>query len=387
MLDSYLNREDVLSFIKELKTSERYYEKKNSLNIPILYYSYEEALFIFYDALLKYKIIIDDLYLFPEYLDQIDKLYKKLDNFDDIKFGINKLICKILIIKFDIKNIDDEESKDLIIQHIYNKYIKDGYYIHGFSSSYVDDIKLHGFIPEKYENYYDRFIEVNKIFEKNNIVNAFSKNFNEKEVFFTDDFVLGCYYSMYSPLYFSKFLLNEDYFGKIKIKDGYLKDNYSILIGPLKRFMSNNLFNDNDKKEILKLVEDEWKLLHRRDKKISLLLVKRKIIGSKDASLEEFLKDESDIYEIVDRMLNSKNNNISYSNTLSSNDIDIIVLDTYYDSTLEKKEKEEKIYSDKEKEVNSDFLNKYGSVSYLLLLGSLFITLGVILTIFKIIGG
>ena len=387
MLDSYLSRDDVLSFIKELKTSERYYEKRNSLNIPISYYSYEEALFIFYDALLKYRIIIDDIYLFPEYLDQLDKLYKKLDNFDDIKFGVNKLICKILTIKFDIKNIELEESKDLIIQHIYNKYIKEGYFVHGFSSVYVDEIKVNGFVPEKYENYYDRFREVNKIFEKNNVVNIFSKKFNETSVFFTDDFVLGCYYSIYAPMYFFKFLMNEECFGKIKRKDGCLKDSYSILISPLKRFMSNNLFNDNDKKEILKLVDDEWNLLHRKDKKISLLLVKRKVIGNIDVGLEEFLKDESDIYEIVDRMLNSKNNNISYSDKIDSNDINIVVLDTYYDSDLKKEEKEEEEYNNKESEVNSDYLNKYGSVSYLLLIGSLFITLGVILTIFKVIGG
>ena len=105
------------------------------------------------------------------------------------------------------------------------------------------------------------------------------------------------------------------------------------------------------------------------------------------SAAKEFLKDESDIYEIVDRMLNSKNNNISYSNKIDSTDINIVVLDTYYDSDLKKEEKEEEEYNNKESEVTSDYLNKYGSVSYLLLIGSLFITLGVILTIFKVIGG
>ena len=205
MLDSYLCRVDVKKFINELKTSERYFKKTSNIYMSNLYTSYEAALYIFYDALLKYKIIINDIYLFDEYMEQLDKLYKKLDNYDDIRFGINKLIGKILIIKLDIKNIEDEESKDLIINHIYNRYIKDGYFIHGFSSSYVDKIKSEGFTPEVYENYYDRFIELNKIFAKNNVINIIHKDFNEKRVFFTDDVVLGCYYSMYSPLYFSKF--------------------------------------------------------------------------------------------------------------------------------------------------------------------------------------
>lgn len=387
MLDSYLCRDDVKKFINELKTSERYFKKTSNIYMSNLYTSYEAALYIFYDALLKYKIIINDIYLFDEYMEQLDKLYKKLDNYDDIRFGINKLICKILIIKLDIKNIENEEDKDLIIQHIYNKYIRDGYFIHGFSSSYVDKIKSEGFIPEVYENYYDRFVEVNNIFAKNNVINIIHKDFNEKRVFFTDDIVLGCYYSMYAPLYFSKFLLNEDYFGKLKRKDSYLIDNYSILIGPLKRFMSNNLFNENDKKTIMNLVDDEWELLHRKDKCISLLLVKRKIISKNETSLNDFLTDENDIYEVVDRLLNSKNNNIAYSDNISKDDIEVIVLDSFYEKEEEKKEEKEEEYNYKKNEVTSDFINKYGSVSYLLLVGSLFITLGVIFTIIKVIGG
>ena len=384
MLDSYLSRSDVSSFINKLRINERYYKKNSHISIFNLCTSYEMALYIFYDALLKYKLIINDIYLFDEYLEQIEKLYQKLDNFDDVRFGINKLICRILIIKLKIKNIEDEESKDLIIQYVYNKYIRDGYFIHGFSSTYIDDIKKNGFIPEKYENYYDRFNNINKVFAKNNVINAINKNFNDTKVFFTDDFVLGCYYSIYSPLYFSKFLMNEDYFGKIKRKDSYLKDSYSLLISPLKRFMSNNLFEENDKKVILDLVNDEWNLLHRKDRKICLLFVKKKIISDKIVPLEEIFKDENDIYEIVDRLLNSKSNNVPYDKALSVDDIEIVVLDPYYEK---KEEKENEEIDSKEKEVSSEFLNKYGSVSYLILLGSLFIALGVIVTIIKIVGG
>ena len=386
MLDSYLNQKEVISFIKELKNSERYYEKKNSMNMPILYYSYEEALFIFYDALLKYKIIIDDIYLFPEYLEQINKLYRRVDNFDDIRFGINKLIGKTLVLKFNIKDINELESKNIIIKYIYDKYINKGYFVHGFSSTYVDDIKNNGFNPEDYENYYDRFINMNNLFAKNNVVNIINKTFDDKKVIFTDDFVLGCYYSMYSPMYFSKFLMNEEFFGKIKQKDGYLKDSYSLVISPLKRFMSNNLFSDSDKKEILGLVKDEWDLLHREDKRISLLLVKRSLISDNNIYVDKYLDSEEDLYEIVDRLLNSRFNNIVCDKYISNSDLEIVVLDNYYEKE-EKVENNDSSYEKKIEEVNDDFLNKYGSVSYLLLIGSIFITLGVILTIFKVIGG
>ena len=386
MLDSYLSRNDVISFVKEIRTSDRYFRKLSTLVVHDLYTSYEEALYIFYDALLKYKIVIDDIYLFPEYLEQLEKLYRKLDNYNDIRFGINKLICRMLSIKLEIKNINDKDSRDSIIKYIYDKYIINGYFIHGFSSTYVDEIKTNGFTPEIYENYYSRFDNINEIFKKNNVSHMIPKDFSEKRVFFTDDLVLGCYYSMYAPLYFSKFLMNEECYGKIRQKDGFLKDSYSLVISPLKRFMSNNLFNDKDKKVILDLVKDEWDLLHRRDRKISLLLVKRSVISDKRVSLDDLLNDPNDIYEVVDRLLSSKYNSISYSDSISKDDIEVLELDLFYEKKEEVKEDLEEINKLKE-EVGNDFFNKYGSVSYLLLLGSLFITLGVILTIFKVIGG
>ena len=85
---------------------------------------------------------------------------------------------------------------------------------------------------------------------------------------------------------------------------------------------------------------------------------------------------------MVDRLLNSKSNNISYDENISKEDISILVLDNYYDKEEEKLENDEN-----ESNVNTEFINKYGSVSYLLLFGSLFITLGVIFTLVKVIGG
>ena len=101
MIKKYLKREDVSNLIKEIKRNPRYYEKeKLEDNISI---GNELSLYILYDALLKFKIVIDDDSLFGDFIVQLDKLYKKIDNYDQIVIGINKLICYMTIKLFNIK--------------------------------------------------------------------------------------------------------------------------------------------------------------------------------------------------------------------------------------------------------------------------------------------
>ena len=390
MLDEYFSKSSVSKIIKEIRNNERYFKKKSDFSCDsFICIDNEAALYIFYDALYKYKVIIDDEFLFDDYIDQVEKLYRKLDNFESIKFGINKLICSSLISKFNIKDIKLSDSREMIIKHVYDKYIRNGYFIHGFHSSYVDDVKRNGFTPEVYDNCYTRFSRINNIFSKYNCPNVIGKNFNIKDVYFTDDLVMGCYYSIYAPLFYYKFLFNEEVFGKRIRKDDCLRSDYDTLIRHLKRFMNNNSFSDDDKKYILNCVEDEYNLLHRRENKISLLLVKRNLIYSKDIKEDNFLRDNSDIYEVVDRMLSSKYNNLEFNKFISKDNFNIIELDGFVDLEKENqkiKEEEEK-FKKKEKEVNDDFSNKYGSVSLFILLGSILISLGVIIMIINVLRG
>lgn len=390
MLDEYFIKTSVIRLIKELRNNERYFKKKNDFSTDsFISIGNEAALYIFYDSLYKYKIIIDDEFLFDDYLDQVEKLYRKLDSFENIKYGINKLICSTLIAKLSIKDTNNQEEKEKVIKHVYDKYIRNGYFIHGFNSIYVDSINNNGFAPEVYENYYDRFGKVNSIFEKYNCSNIISKDFNAKDVYFTDDLLMGCYYSDYSPVFYYKFLFNEDCFGNRIRKDNCLISNIDVLNRHLKRFMNNNNFSDDDKNYILNLVEDEYKLLHNGSNKISLLLVKRNKIFSKDAKEIDFLNDKNDLYEVIDRMLSPKYNNLEHKEFISKDDFKILELDCYYDIEEENKkiQKEEEKLTKKQKEINDDFTNKYGNVSLFLLLGALFISLGVIIMIINVLRG
>ena len=113
MLDEYFSKSSVSKIIKEIRNNERYFKKKSDFSCdPFICIDNEAALYIFYDALYKYKVIIDDEFLFDDYIDQVEKLYRKLDNFESIKFGINKLICSSLISKFNIKDVKLSDSRE-----------------------------------------------------------------------------------------------------------------------------------------------------------------------------------------------------------------------------------------------------------------------------------
>jgi hypothetical protein len=150
------------------------------------------------------------------------------------------------------------------------------------------------------------------------------------------------------------------------------------------------MFNEKDKKFILDLVSDQWRLLHRRNKKISLMLVKRKRINKEYISLYDYLNDKSDVYDVIDRLLNGKHNNVSYNDFLNSEDIEIIELDgmdSKANDLVVEIEEDYDVALYKEEEIGTEFLNVYGKASVFILLGAIFISLGVIITIFMILRG
>ena len=61
------------------------------------------------------------------------------------------------------KDINKSFTKEKVLGYIYNVYIKNGYYIHGYSSVYTGVIKEEGFVTEIYNNLYPNFIKMQKI--------------------------------------------------------------------------------------------------------------------------------------------------------------------------------------------------------------------------------
>lgn len=381
MLDEYLERADVILLMNRIGIVEKYYVKKLDDSLMTLATPKDIALFNFYDALYKFKVVIDDINLFDNFIVDLEKLYKRIDNFQDISMGINKLICKLVAEKLNIKYIDDDLSKKEIISYVYNRYIVDGYYVYGFNNLYSNNVKSHGFVHEECNNF-QNMIEINKIFAKYGINDFFDYDFSKNEIYYTDSFLMGCYYSLYYPTYFYNSLVNSPFFDSDVGEDISLKDSYSSLRRSLKRFINSINISDKEENFIIKSIDNYWKGLH-NNKNMSLLLVKRRFIESTKNSMDEFINNDEDVYENVDRILNSKYSSISSNRALYKN---FEVLDLKYfkefNSILIDDSTKEETFIDK-----FEIDNAYGRVSILIIVGSLLISLGVIVTIVLVLRG
>lgn len=379
-MDEILRRDDAQELISNIKYNEKYYIKTSTDSD--MYYSDDIALYVFYEALLKYYIIFDDTNYLGEYIYDIDLLYRKIDTIEDIRFGISKII-----VKFSSKYLHlEEENRGLILSFIYSNYVVNGYLIHGFSSVYSDDILDNGFKLSDYYNFYDDFIKLNEIFKKYEKDNFIDKDFVNKEIFFTDDILKSCIYSINSPMYFSKLLTNNEIINDKEID--YYKDNYDECIKHFNKIINTIGFNEEEKTFALDLINKEWDLLHKKDKTISLLLVKRKLFDIEDVNLEDIIDSDLDINEAVDRILTIRYKDIPFDKDIDAKDLRVInyeIVNREKLKEIKEEEKEEKKLE--EKQIKNDDEDSYGVVSPLMLVGSLLISLGVILSIISVWGG
>lgn len=389
VLETMFRRKDVCDFIEEILSDDYNVQKIdgsiNNCNIT----SREQALFTFLDSLLKYQIIIDTDVFLEEYIVQVRKLFKKIDNFYDINLGIAKIIGKLCALKFNISDREDASSKRQILEYVYDKYIVHGYLFHGFCGVYKEQIKQFGFIPEAYQHSYAKFMEVDKIFRGHNISDIMGKNFHENFVTFTDDFMMGCYYGVHSPMYFSR-LLSCIVEGEDCEVDAYFKNDYFGCFRNLSKLMRSAKLSDYEKKYITRVCCDEWKVLQRGSSNINIMLVKREKVGYHYLEdIDDILEGDNDLGEGILRIIHSKFNHILVDFKLESSDISFIEIPNYKVLfALREKQAYEVVTKNRMVRANNERLNNtYGKVSVLILLGSLLITLGVIMTIITISKG
>ena len=346
-------------------------KKKDSINYE-KFSGLEQTFFLLFDALFKYQLIIGEEEYLPDYVHHLDLLWHKIDNFHDISDGVSKILVKFCAKKLGYKNKVEENRRE-ILEYIYQKYIVEGYFYHGVSDCYVPVIQQQGFQPQKYENLYPKFAKIQEEYS------PFLRDmdFRHEYVSFTDDFVIACYYATYSPIYFSHFLCPPT--SKKAELNSYAKRDYMGCFRGLKRMLKAKEVNEETSQKIEDICNEEWKLLRQNESKPTIMLVKRSYFDkNKIQGILEILTDKkTDIGILAGQIMDYKYDNLSWKEYIPASEIDFITI-PYSDFVVEHEEEKVEVILPT---VHPNTSSEDGKVSFLVLLGSVFILLGVVISI------
>ena len=382
VFEDLLVREDVSKILINICNSARYYNKKNSgLAGYKMYSGAQQMLFIFYDALYKYKLIINDMSYFSDFLEQVNKLIRKIDNFKDIRYGINRIIGRVCAFKLGYKSVDGDEIKEKVLRYIYDRYFVNGYYIHGYCGCYYENISQEGFLVEQYNNLYSDFRQIQQVLYEKNNGNLLVKDFSVREASFTDSLFLGCYYSVNAPMYFSNFLCKNEFIDNHDVVDAYSLNDYGLCFKGLNKIIDKLDLNDQQKGLFVNTFYNEWKLLNKDNSNINLMLVPRLVLKDR-FNIEEFITNNKDskFFDAVCKLL-EQNENVVTSYNIKKEDIIFVNLFNYKHFVRDKNKKTIANNDSNNKEIEHINFNNYNKVYLLLLIGTLFIILGVVFTI------
>ncbi len=349
MFKELLGFDSTKEFIDKLYTYEIYKGRE---------YSNYDLIGIFYDAVYKYALIIDNIEYYEQFLVELDLLFRRVEKEFSIKDGVNKLISKVLVNKVGIKD------KEEFIRYVYLKYIDNGYFIHAYSPIYTENIRNNGFKINKYTNLYNDFIMIKEILNKykDNYVN---KDFNLDEVVFTDSMELAYFYSLRSPMYFYELICGDEH---IHDKDCYIKKDYNKCLRNINKVIRELKIVPEDSSKIIDVFNREWKLLN-NDKfnNSSFILVKRDKIETEKLDLNKFIDEfkGEEYYVILDRLTNNNYNNVICTKDIDSSDIELLSIDNLKE----------------EVNVEEKLISSEGVVSTFIIIGSILITLGVVITL------
>lgn len=404
MLDTIFKKDSVKKFFNDLVNGIVYKKKDIPYTISdekmdVTYY----AILMGLDAIIKYEIIIEKENFFDSYLQEVQLLLRKVDNHNELKTGINKLIVNYCQKLLNLKNITTYENKEIILKHVYNKYIVNGYFYHSFPSIFLDEVNSNGLAVSNYNYEINSVKEVNKIFEKYNIKNVFSKDLNAESPFLalTDSPFMASYYAYHCPYFLNELavdLLPKD--NNYEIDAFFLKD-YKKCRKNLSFYLrkSDILLNDNLK--ILDFFDKEWNLFKVENLKPVVCFIKRSVVENN--SLNDFNQimgniDKDDLIVSVNKILETRFNDETVKKDISRLSYEIISLPTLEELgfNLQKEEiiensfvedeqievlTEDKSDTSNDNLVNYDFANNYGNTTIVALIGVLLITIGVTIMI------
>ena len=220
--------------------------------------------------------------------------------------------------------------------------------------------------------------------------NIMNKNFNEDYVSFTDNFALGCFYAFASPMYFYRLVGDSGINSKNYDKLAYFKNDYFGCFNNLNLLMKKAKLNDSQKKIVMRSCFEEWRLLKTDISTVSIMMIKRSLVGVDSLKeIDEIVNNSSscDLGTSIGKIFNACNNKIEVRQKINPSDIKFININNYKAIMAYKKKMLEDVRNRQDSYNSDKIVNAYGKASILMLMGSILITLGVIITIIMISKG
>lgn len=375
MLSKYLKQDIVKTLFKKITTDEKFIHKDipNRINEEKINQK-EYALYVFLDAIIKYAILVDDIDLFDKFLDQLERILRKVEVHNEIKSGVTKLLIKNVANKLSINNIENKENKKEIIQYFYHKYIVNGYYYYPFPSIYLNQIQQNGIMIEQASNLGQQLEKINKILIKYNINDVFSRGVNqEQNPQITDSFFMACFYATNCPLYLQEICINLTRGtnpNKKFNKEAYFSKDYNECIHNIEFILKKKGVSIKERQIIKAYFEQEWNRLSISDAYPVIALIKRKDLEDNYLYDIQTILSESnhvDLYTSISKILEPHHNQKELKHHIKPSEIEQIPNIKDY---LNQESKEEKL--------QSSSLNETGNATIVALVGVLLITLGVV---------
>ncbi len=368
MLDNLIKTKEVQSLLMQIFNNPKYYDKTIEEVLESQFVLQERILLLFYDTLFKYQMLITDHKYLKEFMLSFETLLKRLDNVDDINYGVSKIIGKTILKKLGITPEEKEEKKEFVLKYVYEVYIKNGFYIKGLSR--VDYYNIRGkslnkniFLPE--------------VQELNEILSRYDFNILESQnnnITFNTDIIKACMESINSPIYLYDLVVNNSFISKNK--DAYYLKDLQLCLDNLSIVLKELNVNDKDKKRIIKLFKKIWPFYNTESNNIYLIFIKRSKLNSIIEYKENF---DFDFDEALYNLFNTYNDFYVTDNINEKIDFSC-ELPSYYQYKI-RKNKKNKVKRIEFIDDGFNFNNKYGKATLFILIGSLLIIIGVVFTI------
>lgn len=391
----FFNYPCVRSFLKKLLIEDKFKKIAPQQHIYNKYFMENKyAFYLGIDAIMKYDQIINDESLIEEYVNQLNKMFKKYSDYNHIINGINSLIAKTVAIKLSLNNTYTFSSREKILRFIYNKYITNGYFYFGFSSNYLNEI---GCIGIRSDTFFidDRLRYINNIFQKS----SGKKIFLNVETTITDDIIIATYFSFLSPYYLADMVSNPLFKKETIDRECFYTHDIFKIKNSLNKVCDDEKIDVETKKEVVNNFIDCYNLCCNRGIKPCIAKISRASIGkNKLTDIDTIVNDtDENLTSAVGLILDSRYNSYKIRNSISPYDVEVIQIPTYIELLKEPIKKEEnmiEIIIEDGEVIRENYnpskrivKNSYGVIS-LAYIGLLFIIVGTILTVFiSFIGG